>query len=474
VKAKRKNLWPFGKGQLLGSKTTYRRTRAAKVEPESESYKGYRLFPVVGGYRTSADPESTFEDKRQAKRFVDSFRRNASETQTVAGVDFVTRADGSVAWSSDWIKLATWAAAKQHGFSAKSYGPSTYGHTEVFYSGAARGTRANPSGAAQAGKKRAARGNNPGLSEKRYKEIDSVLTSAANADARKADIFSGLFDPRNTSAERSAWAKLSKRERSEYAKLRREKRGEPYWLAKRNPAVSASEEALATLAKVRVVAQREGGKIHRTEQLPSGGILLGVVPRDGRGMASIEIFPDGRVSKGWMVSPLEHDRLHKGKRNPADAAAEVYEEFHGTPSTEVVTVSGPVHYHSHLAALGKLAYLKVAGVDGYMHTLKDFSGSLLCSNENRNQLFVEGGDQAVDLDVFGISAPHEVETLGQVTEIGYRTDKKHLGEQGGKALYFHITGEDGGSSPDLLYRVRDERLEFSGGSYEITGDGIAN
>lgn len=163
-----------------------------------------------------------------------------------------------------------------------------------------------------------------------------------------------------------------------------------------------------------------------------------------------------------------------GRRNPAAAAAEVYEEFHGTPSTELVTVTEPVHYHAHLAGLGKLAYLKVAGVDGYMHTLKDFAGSLLCSNEDRNQLFVEGGDQAVDLGVFGISAPHEVETLGQVTEIGYRTTKHHLGAEGGKALYFHLTGEDGGSSPDLLYRVRDAKLEFSGGSYSIKSEGIEN
>ena len=172
-----------------------------------------------------------------------------------------------------------------------------------------------------------------------------------------------------------------------------------------------------------------------------------------------------------VVTPKGHS---KPISNPASGAASVYEGFHGTPSKEVVTVKGKQHYHEHLAALGKLAYFKVAGVDEHWHTLKDFKGALLCSNETRNQLFIEGGDQSLDLAVFGIKKPHEVETLGQITEIGYRTTKHHLGKEGGKALYFHETGEDGGTLPDLLYRVRDQHLEISGGSYTIEDEGIEN
>ena len=121
-----------------------------------------------------------------------------------------------------------------------------------------------------------------------------------------------------------------------------------------------------------------------------------------------------------------------------------------------------------------MAYLKVAGVDGYEHTIKDFGGALLCSNEDRNQLFIEGGDQAIELSVFGIKQAHELEILGAVTEIGYRTTKHHLGAEGGKALYFHETGEEGGRAPDLVYRTRDERLEIVGGSYTIEAEGIKN
>ena len=52
------------------------------------------------------------------------------------------------------------------------------------------------------------------------------------------------------------------------------------------------------------------------------------------------------------------------KRNPASASAEVYEDFHGFPPKEIVTVSKQIHHHAHLASLGELVQLDVWGVDG--------------------------------------------------------------------------------------------------------------
>ena len=75
---------------------------------------------------------------------------------------------------------------------------------------------------------------------------------------------------------------------------------------------------------------------------------------------------------------------------------------------------------------------------------------------------MRGGSQAIDLKDYAIKAPHELETLGQVTEIRYFTTKKHLGDEGGTAIYFHKAGTtngwDGrhkkvGYGPDLIYRV---------------------
>lgn len=170
------------------------------------------------------------------------------------------------------------------------------------------------------------------------------------------------------------------------------------------------------------------------------------------------------------------------KLNPAAASAQVFEEFHGYQPSEVITVSKQVHYHQHLAAAGKLTHLDVWGVDQKGHKVTGFKGAFLAFNEEKNQLFVEGGDQSVNLRDFGMKSPHELETLGQLTDIGYHTNKVHLGREGGEAVYVHKfrSTNVGGKHvvvkiaryPDLIYDVRNEQLLFSGGSYEIIAEGI--
>lgn len=171
----------------------------------------------------------------------------------------------------------------------------------------------------------------------------------------------------------------------------------------------------------------------------------------------------------------------KRKRNPAEAAAEVYEEFHGMPSEKVTEVTERIHSHRNLAELGRLENIVVLLPNGKARSIHGFKGALLCSNENKNQLFIKRGDQEIDLAEFGISSPHEIETLGEVVQIDYFTTKKHLGKDGGTALYFHKAGSTRGVSgrekkvgygPDLIYRMRDKRMEFSGGTYEIKAEGI--
>jgi hypothetical protein len=177
----------------------------------------------------------------------------------------------------------------------------------------------------------------------------------------------------------------------------------------------------------------------------------------------------------------------KGKRNPADEAAKGYEEFHGEPPKEFITFESRVHYHKDLSGAGELQYLRIIRLDGERDTIKGFGKDcLLTFNETKNQLFITGGDQRLEnLAHFGIgvdSPVHEIETIGKVTKVGYFTDKKHLGDEGGEAIYdhgFRTTNEWGKHVtvrikryPDLIYRVRDEQLEFSGGSYEIRAEGI--
>lgn len=177
-----------------------------------------------------------------------------------------------------------------------------------------------------------------------------------------------------------------------------------------------------------------------------------------------------------------HTDIVYRKRNPASASAEAFEEFHGFAPSEVITVTKKVHYHKHLAAAGELIQLDLWGIDDQGHKISGFKGAVLAFNETKNQLFVEGGDQHVNLEDFGIDSPHELETLGRLTDIGYHTKKTHLGSEGGEAVYVHKfrTTNDGGKHvvvkiaryPDLIYDVRNEQLLFSGGSYEILREGI--
>jgi hypothetical protein len=180
----------------------------------------------------------------------------------------------------------------------------------------------------------------------------------------------------------------------------------------------------------------------------------------------------------WRGAGVEFDPslfrengMRRKKGNPADTAAAKYEEFHGRPSEETVVVKREIHYHKHLASLGKLKKLVVVSREGYNVPIDRFKGAILCENEKGTQLYVEGGDQAVDLSQFGIDPDeaHEMEVLGDVIQVLYFTRKDHLGKEGGIANYDHKFEEP---YPELQYDVRNEQLIFSGGRYVILPEGI--
>ena len=228
---------------------------------------------------------------------------------------------------------------------------------------------------------------------------------------------------------------------------------------KRNPAASASEAYTERAARrnpsdayrAGVSAMKSAAARHGTTNLTPS-----IAQREEWRHAW------GDFMKGWKA---------EAKRpNPASQASEAYTDFHGRPSEEVVTVKTEVHYHKHLAACGELRKLVIKPV-GKLFTvsLSGFKKALLAFNEKRTQLFIEGGDQAVDLRQFGIKAPHETETLGEVRVIEYFTIKDHLGNEGGKAVYVHKFHKP---YPVLIYNVLDQQLTFSGGSYKVLAEGI--
>lgn len=187
-----------------------------------------------------------------------------------------------------------------------------------------------------------------------------------------------------------------------------------------------------------------------------------------------------------LMRPVMRGALkNAGRRNPAQAAEEAFEEFHGHAPEETVTVTKQVHFHRHLAAAGRLKSLVIRTENGkYKVTLTFDKNTLLCFNEAKNQLFIEGGDQSVPLEDFDIDPEeaHESEMLGQALKIGYHTRKDHLGSEGGTATYVHtfrMTNENGrhvtvriAKYPYVIYRVLDQALEFTGGSYIIRAEGV--
>jgi hypothetical protein len=185
-----------------------------------------------------------------------------------------------------------------------------------------------------------------------------------------------------------------------------------------------------------------------------------------------------QTSEGIQVAKfLRTGKLNKGKRkrNPSSEAAEAYAEFHGRDSEETVVVEKQIHYHRHLAAAGKLEKLDVISRSGDRVSLSEFKGAMLCFSERWHetgrgpQLFIEGGDQSVNLKEFGITRPHELETLGDVVAVEYFTTKDHLGSDGGTAIYRHKFLKP---LPELVYDVPNRQLSFSGGRYVILPEGI--
>jgi hypothetical protein len=233
-------------------------------------------------------------------------------------------------------------------------------------------------------------------------------------------------------------------------------------------------------------SERKRGLMNPTYTVRSGGYDQGEFSTKKAAQAYAKRLREanrqaGNVGAYYAVKVV---RKNLARRNPADESVAVYEEFHGKQPDEFITVEKQIHFHRHLAGAGELRRMVVLSRNHkFKVTMTRFGGAILAFNERKNQLFIEGGDQSVNLADFGITRePHEVETLGRVMSIDYYTTKTHLGEDGGTAIYrhkFRTTNELGkhvtvkiAEYPDLIYHVLDERLEFSGGSYTILREGI--
>jgi hypothetical protein len=201
----------------------------------------------------------------------------------------------------------------------------------------------------------------------------------------------------------------------------------------------------------------------------------GITPEDIAGMV-----PGVHVA---TVLQREFKAGRKRSRNPISAAEKMYEEFHGTPSTEVIEYITQEHRHSVTAALGKLVSMKIIGVTGkqfqvgsaeWLDGLKPAEIVQVATSEDGRQLFLKGGDQELKdgaLKAFGFTDAdkHDNMLIGTIKELTYRT-KKTFERKGQEFIdFFHTFGKEGskGVMPVLLYHPRNKNMTISGGRYRI-------
>ncbi len=180
------------------------------------------------------------------------------------------------------------------------------------------------------------------------------------------------------------------------------------------------------------------------------------------------------------------------RRNPESTAADLYEEFHGTPSTEVIEVEDEVRMHGHLAGLGALIQIVVNLAVGGTATLDapnpDGPDAIfVASSEDGKQLYLSGGDQSLDLDALGFQSTIDIDheghsyrasqikdlmVIGKITKLTYRTQKKF--DKFEEIDYYHAAGEDTKVRPILLYDTLNSSMAIAGGEYHVHADGVVN
>jgi hypothetical protein len=177
-----------------------------------------------------------------------------------------------------------------------------------------------------------------------------------------------------------------------------------------------------------------------------------------------------KTAQEWWASHPSN----RGLCNPESAAADLYEEFHGQAPGETLAIVTERKEHEWLTQLGTLVELKVetlTKLDAMLRFSKE--APELCSSEDGRQLYIEGGDQALDLKALKMDSDKWVKdsmTIGVLVELTYRTKK---GFHRFKTTdYFHKLGEESGIQPYLLYDSRNKLLSISGGAYRVEEPGI--
>ena len=163
--------------------------------------------------------------------------------------------------------------------------------------------------------------------------------------------------------------------------------------------------------------------------------------------------------------------------NPSETAAagELSEQFHGRPPRTITDTTETRRERFALAQLGTLQELTVLRDNGQAARI-EFSTKKpkLAVSPDGRQLYIEGGDQEIDLAELGITAAERRDhvELGALWKIVYRTAKGFHDFE--VTDYSHEFGENGGRLPTLVYETLNNALYLTGGTYIVKPEGIVN
>lgn len=169
---------------------------------------------------------------------------------------------------------------------------------------------------------------------------------------------------------------------------------------------------------------------------------------------------------------------HEGDTVTVGDAAKLYEEFHGEPPHEILTIMQR-ESRKNFTGLGKLVSLDL---DAW--GIVDFSaddGVIVASDPEGKQIYFLGGNQDLDEAIQYLKVPgaeKDFVNLGEVMEITYTTKKGFDGFE--EIDYYHKFGEEDEAAgepvrrPTLMFARLLRRMYLVGGGYQIKPEGITN
>ncbi len=420
------------------------------------TYKGIEIYKTDGGgFITSLDRDSEFDDMKQVKRFIDhqqGVEGNPSDIKFVMGINRSIASRGvrggqsevqSVLFDrSKWNISNAKRWLKEHGFGSnkvdetgaylrfRQIAPSQF---KEF-----RTVEANPFSYITELKK-ALKGLSPTQLEEVVKKKDSSY------DYARAE---GFNDREATEFAYIQAIKLAK-------DMKKRKQG--------NPSSDDSTSLSSILISYGFSLQDEypQGKLF----IHSNG-LEGFVLKDGIGWNVKRPLTggiDGEGGKGLIKAikiltkkifsqveerpfttkdlglPAKPDSKGRYRKNPSlDDSQSLFESFHGRPSTHLTEIAETEHYPSNLAALGELEELEILIGNNKVLPIT-FSREhtpeivMVCATPDAKQIEFVGGDQSLPLDDIELTNAEKgnptnksLVEVGPIYGITYWTDKHHL------------------------------------------------